>query len=581
MAAAARALDQMRPIHYEGDYGLEVSDVLSSMYTPPDALAKAGEHMEIKCGSHRLKPEQYALKPVMLCEYDHSMGNSTGNLQDYWDIIEKYPNMMGGFIWDWVDQGIRKKSPEGKEFWAYGGDYGDVPNDGNFCCNGLVLPDRRPNPTLLEVKKVYQNIKVTAVDLLAGKFRVKNKYRFMTLDFADINWELTEDGRVIQYGNLPRLPTGANEEQDFQVPFEKPDLKQGAEYFLKVIFSIRDHTSWAVKGHVVAWDQFQLPIAVPSPPKEDSAEMPAIEVEENSRQIVVKGVNFSVQVGKSTGLLESFLFEGREMISAPIAPNFWRAPTDNDNGWKMPLWLGIWSPQEQAKGREIISVTPERASQKVVRITARLKLRDGNDQSPEEDPKSEFRSILTVFGSGDVIIENSFRPGCLIPRIGMQGEIPAALNKMTWFGRGPHEIYVDRCTSAAVGLYSGNVADQYHPYIRAQENANKTDVRWVAWLDASGKGLLAVGMPLLSVSAWPCRMHDLEETRHGLEIPIRETITINLDYKQMGVGGDDSWGARPHKEYMIPPGEYRYKFRLCGYAPEKGDINAVARQAFT
>ncbi len=576
-AAAARAIDS-RPIHYEGDYGAEVADVLSSMYTPPDALALRGQRVEIRNGPFTLKPEQYAHKPVMLCEYAHSMGNSVGNLQEYWDVIEKYPNIIGAFIWDWVDQGIRKRSPRGTEFWAYGGDYGDTPNDANFCCNGLVLPDRRPNPALLEVKKVYQNIKVTTVNLLAGKFRVNNKYRFLNLGFVDINWELAEDGIVIQRGDLPKLVTEPGNTQEIVVPFEKPSAKAGAEYFLKVIFLLAEHTSWASKGHVVAWDQFQVPFDVPPAPRASESAMAPVEMEVQAEAIIVRGKSFLVRVGKGTGALESFQHEGTELLAAPLTPNFWRAPLDNDRGWQMPLWLGIWSPQEQAQGQELLEIKTEQVNNHVIRVKTRLNLRDGNDESPLEDPKSEYQSVITIYGSGDVIIENSFHPGTLIPRFGMQGEIPGSFRKMEWLGRGPHESYVDRLTGAAVGRYAGTVAEQYHPYIKAQENANKTDVRWVAWLDETGKGLLVTGMPLLSASAWPCTMADLENTKHGLEIPTRETITINLDYKQMGIAGNNSWGARPLDEYLLKPKEYRNRFRLCGYSPSMGDLNAAARQ---
>ncbi len=580
MAAAARAIDPTRPIHYEGDYNLEVSDVFSSMYTSSNALVKAGERMEFKDGAYNLKPEQYAHKPVMLCEYATARGNSEGGLQEYWNVIEKYPNMIGAFVWDWVDQGLRKTTPDGNYFWAYGGDFGDVPNDGIDCCNGLVQPDRVPNPPLFEIKKIYQNVKVTPIDLAAGKFRVTNKHRFLDLHFADITWELAEDGIIIQKGTLPRLTTGPGGNAEILVPFQRSEVKQGAEYFLKIIFLLADHTAWGIKGHIIAWDQFQLPLDISHLEQDILPTMPPIEIMDETEKVSIKGREFQLQIGKDTGALESFVFEGTELIAAPLVPNFWRAPTDIDKGWQMPMWLGIWNPQEQAEGRKVLGVTTERVNEQIVRVITRISLRNGDEHSPEEDPKSEYLSIITAYGSGDVVIEGSFRPGSLIPRFGMQGEIPKIFNKMTWFGRGPLESYIDRFTSAAVGRYTGTVMEQYHPYIRAQETGNKIDVRWVAWLSDAGKGLLAVGMPILHVSAWPCHMKDLEETRHGREIPDRTTITINLDYKQMGLGADNSWSARPHEEYMLKSKEYRYRFRLRGYSPDKGDLNAVARQLF-
>ena len=281
-------------------------------------------------------------RPLILCEYAHAMGNSDGNFQDYWDAIEAYPALQGGCIWDWVDQGILKVDDKGRRWYAYGGDFGDKPNDDNFCCNGLIQADRKPNPHLAEVKKAYQYVKVTPVDLLAGKVKVRNKYAFVTLDFLDVFWELAEDGQVIQKGTLPRLNLAAGKEQELTIPFAKPQLKAGREYWLKVGFTLGDTTLWADKGHLLAWDQYQVPFSVDTIAPVVTNSMPVLKVQDQADSITVVGKDFSVVVGKVSGALESFQFKGKERIAKPLIPNFWRALTDNDDGNRAIDRLGVW-----------------------------------------------------------------------------------------------------------------------------------------------------------------------------------------------------------------------------------------------
>ncbi len=532
--------DSTRPVHYERAQTRPHVDIVSPMYAPIERIVEYAQ--------------QHQTRPLILCEYAHAMGNSVGNLKEYWDAIETYKHLQGGFIWDFVDQGLRRKTTDGQEFWAYGGDYGDIPNDGNFCCNGIVQPDRKPNPSLYEVKKVYQYVKLQPLDLLDGTFQVMNKYDFINLDFLDISWELTENGLSLQKGQLNRLSTAPGKMEIIKVPFKTPKLNPGSEYFLKVSFSLARRTSWAEKGHVLAWEQFQLPFNVPAPPFVDIEKLPELQFKENEKKIIVTGEGFSVTVGKANGLIEAWEVNGHPLIIAPLSPNFWRVPIDNDIGNKMPLRQGIW--RNAGKERTNAKVFVTRLKPKVIRLTALSFLLAGN---------SPFEMSYTIYGNGDIIIENKLTPHPDLPdlpRLGMQTELPGETNMVTWFGRGPHETYWDRCTGAAVGRYQAPVEEQIHRYIRPQENGNKTDVRWVALTGKDGNGLLAVGMPLLYVSAWPYRMIDLERGKHIHEPKNRGIITLNLDYKQMGVGGDNSWGALPHPEYRLPPKEYSYRFRL-------------------
>ncbi len=550
--------DPSRPVHYERAEMAPYVDVVSEMYSPIERLVAYAQ------GKHE--------RPFILCEYAHAMGNSLGNFQDYWDVIEQYPLLQGGFIWDWAEQGLRKKTTDGREFWAYGGDYGDFPNDGNFNCNGIVRADRKPNPSFFEMRKVYQNVKVHPVDLASGKVRVQNKYDFVSLDFLDVSWELSADGKVLQDGTLPRLSLAPKAEQEVVIPFRQPSLRPGTEYWLKVSFALADDNLWAKRGHVMAWGQFAVPFATPPPPKSDPTSLPELKTQESASAITVAGKDFSLAVGKKDGAIRSFKFKNKELIAEPLVPNFWRVPTDNDVGNDMPRRQSLW--REAAAQRVVKKVEVSRLGPGEVRITVEAALPAGN---------SGYRNSYTVYGSGDVIVESSLQPGMDLidlPRFGMQMAMPKGFGTMTWYGRGPQETYWDRKSGAAVGVYSGPVEEQTHLYVRPQENGNKTDVRWVALTNAEGAGLLAVGMPLLSVSAWPYTMADLEKAAHPFDIPASDTITLNLDYLQMGVGGDNAWGARTHPQYTLPARAYSYRFRLTPIAGKEAPLAELSKRSF-
>lgn len=549
MAGWIHDYDPTRPIHYEGAQGEprdpDYVDVISRMYPTIEELVRLGM-------------SQADDRPVVMCEYAHAMGNSVGNLKEYWDAVRSNKRLIGGFIWDWVDQGLRKKTPDGTSYWAYGGDFGDKPNDGNFCCNGIIQPDRRPNPSLHEVKKVYQRIQVTPVDVASGKFRIRNEYDFVSLDFVDIFWELMAEGDILDSGKLAKLALGPEEEQKVTIPFVKPTLKEGTEYFLKISFALAQDTRWAKRGHVVAWEQFKVPFEVGAVQKADVAVMAALKLDESAGAVTVAGQGFTVKIGKASGAIESFKVGGKELIASALVPNFWRAPTDNDkaDGNNMPRRLRAW--KRAGPGRQVKEVTVEQVKPQIIRVSVEGTVPVG---------AGEYRNIYTIYAGGDVIVESSLEPddeAPNLPRFGMQMAMPPEFDTMRWYGRGPHETYSDRKTGAAVGVYCGRVAELVHAYIRPQENGNRTDVRWLAMTNKDGVGLLAGGMPLLNVSCWPYTMADLEKAEHTYELPNRDTITVNLDYKQMGVGGDDSWSAnaRPHPEYRLPARPYSYSFRL-------------------
>jgi beta-galactosidase len=264
--------DPSRPVHYERAWRRPQVDIVSVMYPRVSWLEEYGQN--------------FTDRPFIMCEYAHAMGNAVGNLQEYWDVIEKYPQIQGGAIWDWVDQGLRKKDARGREFWAYGGDYGDKPNDKNFCINGLVFPDRKIPPKMWEVKKVYQNIGFTPVDLAKGKIRIQNKFFFTNLKEFEFRWTLSEDGTVNQSGALPSLDTAPGASGTVTIPFTKPTCKPGAEYWLKIDARLKEDQAWARKGHTVAWGQFKLPFSarfISVPPRE---KIPPLSVQETDQKIL-------------------------------------------------------------------------------------------------------------------------------------------------------------------------------------------------------------------------------------------------------------------------------------------------------
>ncbi|MFC1764692.1 glycoside hydrolase family 2 TIM barrel-domain containing protein [Planctomycetota bacterium] len=593
MVEVAQAIDTSRPFHYRQMNA--AGDTDAATYVPYQVLLNHAKN----------KPH----RPYFLEEYAHAMGNSLGVMQAHWDIIEAHRNLIGAAIWDWVDQGLRKPVPNGKEgqwFYAYGGDYGDFPNDENFCINGLVNPDRLPNPHIWEVKKVYQYIKIKGQDPAAGRLTVVNNYDFLALDNFTCTWELTEDGVVLQSGEVAGPKTLPGKEESLTIPLEQPTLKSGRDYHLKVSFALAEDSPWAPRGHVVAWEQFLLNLFVPSAPPMVTATMPTLRVQEDNTQVVIAGQEFTATFDKSLGALTSYRFHDRELLAGPLIPNFVRHPTDNDHGAQWEKQIQPWA--EATAERKVTSFRMEQTSLQQVTVAVDFDLPIG---------QSTLTTSYRVVGRGDIEVALTLNPRAAgkaaieirqemqkdmpgfrapgqlaknkkqslpyLSRIGMQMEMPKQFDQMMWLGNGPQENYWDRYHGYAVGLYEGEVADLAYDYIRPQECGNRGFVRWAAWTAIDGVGLLAITDPdsLLNVSAWPYRARDIErETiRHPHEIPAGEVITVNIDALQMGVGGRNSWGAWTDDEYLLPADRiYEYRYRIRPYARSMGELGDVARQ---
>ncbi len=555
-----KKMDETRPVQYERAILEENTDIFCPMYMRMAGMEKYA----------RSSPD----RPLIQCEYAHAMGNSVGNLQDYWDLIERYDVLQGGFIWDWVDQGILTENEEGEKYWAYGGDFGPdtVPSDGNFCNNGLVDPDRGIKPTLLEVKKVYQYIEFQPVDLPRGVISIKNKYAFLDLDRFDFHWEIKADGNSIRTGAINDVKLKPGEKDNYKLDLTI-EPEPATEYFLNIQAVLKETQGLLEAGTLLAREQFELPLyekAVHAAKEE----MPELAYSQDENSLTVQGEDFNLVFDIKEGKIISYKSAGKELLQSGPVPNFWRAPIDNDFGNDLHIRSRVWRKAGERKEVTGFSIGHEENSSLTLDFTYVVKDENGG-------AIADYFSIYTIWGNGDVLVKNRLKitlpDAPEIVRMGMNLVMPREFDRITWLGRGPHESYWDRKTSAFVDLYSGSVADQYWPYIRPQENGNKEDVRWMAITNGEGNGLLFVGRPLLAVSAHHNILEDFESPertdgrhidgikpvhRHTVDVRERDLTSINIDYRQMGVGGDDSWGAWTHPEYRLTEKEYSYSFRI-------------------
>ncbi len=541
MAAWIHGYDPTRPVHYEGATHVlrtqgvvpKSIDIISVMYPSIDYLVWLATELKDN-------------RPVIMCEYAHSMGNSTGNLKEYWDAIRKHKRLCGGFIWDWVDQGLLKEE-NGRKYWAYGGDFGDEPNDGNFCINGLVWPDRTLQPAVWECKKIQQPVEAEPVNLEDGKVRIVNRYDFTRLDeIIEIWWELKADGEIIQSGKIPTPPIEPHKSMVVKIPYKKPELKPGTEYWLILRYKLAKDTLWAKKGYEIGWTQFKLPFKAPEPEPIDLKSIPPLKVEEDGVEVKITGEHFTITFDKAKASL-TYIHKGKLLIKGVSLLEVWRAPTDNDAARIAHEWFkfGLNRVKHYVKWVRVVQLSPQ-----VVQLELQLR-----SSAPGVDPGFNSYYRILFYGNGDIHISSWINPDERLPplpRVGLMLQIPGEYYFITWYGRGPHETYQDRKQGAMVDVYSGTVDEQYVPYIRPQENGNKTDVRWVALRNEKGQGLIALGIPLIEISAHYFTSYDLTNARHTHELKKREDIYLHLDYRQRGLGGA-SCGPDTLPKYEIYP----------------------------
>jgi len=535
--------DNTRLVQFEQAGEQENTDVVCPMYPEIATMKEYAKRENVN-------------RPFIMCEYSHAMGNSSGNFQEYWDIIHSSKNMQGGFIWDWVDQGFQMTDEAGRKYWSYGGDMGsqNYTNDENFCHNGLVWPDRTPHPGAFEVKKVYQDILFKAIDLSKGIVLVQNGFAYTNLQNYLFRYEVLENGVLIQRGKFD-LNLPPQSEKQVQLALPSLSAKQGVEYALNIFAYTRKGTAVLPQNFEVAREQFDLGVSKYFEPVVASEE--TSKVVETKDKITLSAAGVSVEISKKTGMIQWYSFNGKSYFYQNPIPNFWRAPTDNDFGNNMQVLTNVWRAAGRNTRLDKVEIRKE-SGKTIVVATVLL-----------QDVASVCQLSYSIRADGSLTILNSFKAGLNslpeMPRFGMILSLGSEYENFTYYGRGPWENYADRNTSALKGIYNSTVADQYVPYTRPQENGYKTEVRWLTLTDNNGKGMRIEGLQPLGVSALNNFPEDFDpgltkKYRHTSDITPRKEVVLCIDLAQRGVGGDNSWGAYPHSAYLLKEKEYSYGF---------------------
>lgn len=542
--AMKKADPESRPVHYESRnpaYKKEILahyDFISIMYP---SLENIIDHYT-----------RDTLRPIVICEYAHSMGNSVGNFRKYWDLFYSYDRMQGGFTWDWVDQGLHSKDKNGKEYWNII-NYSDFANTND----GLVTPDRRVQPELLEVKKVYQNFNVRNIDVNEGFVTISNDNYFDSTENIEMHWSLLKNGIVIDKGVISELDIAPRASKPVMIGFDKQQLKKGAEYFINFSFRTKVATPSLEKGHEVACEQLALtylPDATPEPSLDGYEELKI----DNHAELRISGTGFSVTFDKQRGVIRDLVSNGTSMMEKPLEPCFWRVLLDNDRGGENRSFAARWTETGLGKYSVLVEkfeLIPISVKEVMVRIKSRLKFKTGD---------IIHTSVYVVMANGEIKSENCFEVGESMPplaRVGLYTALPGSFNRIEWYGRGPQENYNDRKESSFVGIHSGTVGEQHFDYLMPQENGNKSDVRWVK-LYSKNATMTVSGSPTLNFNVQDYSDEALDESRTTHTLKRGDATYLHIDLGQMGVGGDDSWNPRVHKEFVLDNKTYRFNYSL-------------------
>lgn len=546
--------DATRIVHYEGVFHYRASeaasDIESTMYISPQDMERYGKIAE---------STESPMKPYIICEYSHSMGNSTGNLYKYTELFDKYPILQGGFIWDWKDQALTTQTEDGTEYLAYGGAFGESPHDGNFSGDGLIFADGTISPKIIEVKKCYQNVEFNQVNLEEGIIEVTNKFLFTNLKEYKLEWMITKNGVSIETG-FAELDIAPGFSKEVKVDYSRTNFRGNNEYILTLNLKNKKKMLWADVGHEIAFEQFTLPVLI-NEPEEFVREKSELKTSINEGSLIIQGGNFEVTFNQETGNLDSYLIEGTELIKNAPRPNFWRALIDNDRGNGLGDRSATW--RQAGLNRKLQSFTYEILDRIViVKVTYKL----------PTTVNSTNTINYSVSGNGEIRIEQVLIPGenlPEIPEVGMFLTLDHSFENITWYGRGPHESYWDKEKSAKIGIYSSTVKNQYVPYLKPQECGNKTGVRWAVLTNNSGVGLKITGKPTVELNALPYTPFELEENDYFYQLPESDQVVLRINDKQTGVGGDDSWGQKTHPEFMLYANRnYKYTYTIQGIIEE-------------
>lgn len=560
-AGYVRGTDPSRPLHYEGaingdwvNGGVRVSDVICPMYPQIQQIINWAKAKKGK-------------RPLIMCEYSHAMGNSNGCLSDYWEAIYKYDGLQGGYIWEWIDHGIKQYDKEGKPYWAYGGDFGDVPNDANFITDGIVWPDRTPHPGLYEYKKLIQPVKVEPVDLKKGKIRIINRQNFISLDWLYGEWELVVNGKQVQKGKLPALNIRPDKSKTIIINFDRKAVELKSEKFLNFRFYQKNDTLWAKAGYEVAWEQLAFagnPLKKKISVKVSKDEFGLVNTGENNNEIVLSAGGIKVVFSKPEGKLFSLIKNNKNIIKSDPLFNVWRAATDNDGiklmgrpEWKvLTRWEKLGLPNLQHKLKNI----------RLVNTKGKLPTVEIAYNASGRDNWKDFEYIQNyiLLPNGEILIRNVVKLGrdiTDIPRIGITMILNPDYEDIEWFGRGPWENYWDRKASSILGIYESTVSKQYVPYIMPQEHGHKTDVRWLKLIDKKGNGVIVSGDPIFEFNASHFTDDDLFKAKHTFELKPRREIILNIDHVHRGLG-TASCGPDTLDKYKILKSKYEFSYRF-------------------
>ncbi|MEZ3597948.1 MAG: DUF4981 domain-containing protein [Paramuribaculum sp.] len=546
-------MDGSRPVQYERAERAAHTDIFCPMYYGYQGMEEYGK-------------DKSQTRPLIQCEYAHAMGNSEGGFKEYWDIIRKYPNLQGGFIWDFVDQSIRWKDADGVEIYGYGGDFNRFDaSDNNFCDNGLISPDRVPNPHAYEVQRIYQNIWTSPVDAAKGVLDVYNENFFKDLSNCNLNWNVMKNGTIVRSGRVERLDVAPQKTARVTLPL--PAIEPGADWVLNVAYTLKDAEGLLPAGSEVARQQIllsQAPAGLPAianvKPTNQPATAPAIKDNERN-YLIVSGPGFDIEFRRATGFMTKYSVDGTDMIKdgEALTPNFWRAPTDNDMGAGLQNRFRAWHKPEM----KLKSLTASMNADSMAVVKAEYDMPSVHGQ---------LAMTYTINNEGAVLVDEQFTADksaevSHLFRFGMQMPMPKDFDTIEFYGRGPGENYADRNQSADLGIYRQKVADQFYPYIRPQETGNKTDVRYWRQLNHAGKGLEIRASEPFSASALHYTIDSLDDgtrkhQRHSQQVPEADLTNLLFDKAQMGLGCIDSWGAWPLEKYLLPYGDYRFTFML-------------------
>lgn len=555
MKEAILALDTTRPIHYEGDHSLKTTDIESEMYTSVPKLIEKGQNKA------RTK------MPFFLCEYAHAMGNGPGSLKDYWEAIDRYPRLIGGCIWEWVDHGMLLGKQDGKPCYAYGGDFGEQPHDGCFCVDALLYPDRTPHVGALEMKQVYAPVRAAWADEAQGAVRVENRYAFRTLDHLSAHYRLLRDGVPVCQGNfaLKGIRPGAAR----RVTLDLPAREEGRESILEISFVQEQDEPWAPAGYEVAFAQL-MPAAAPVSAQVSLECDQPLRVEREGLVTYVSGDDFTYAFDAHDGALCSMVQGGTEMLLSPLRVNLWRAPTDNDLGWKNAAVS--WRKEGLDRLLSRVERFEVSASGSAVFVETTLVL-----AAKSLRPVVRAQVNYTVLPGGKMIVETTFEPLRdlpYLPRVGLQMTLPRDMHRAGWYGRGPHESYPDKKESARMGIWRKAVSELHEPYVRPQENGAHEDTRWLSLTDDMGQGLLVSGEGF-SFTAHHYTDEALTQAEHDYELEEEELTVLSLDAR-MGALGSNSCGPEPlEKDLLYLKEPLSFTLLLQPYNRQSGCENAV------